>query len=129
MPFYEYKCGACGHDFEAMQKISDGALRKCPSCGKSRLKKLMSAPSFRLKGAGWYETDFKGDKDKQRNIAGETEKAADKDKPVEKPADTEAAKPAEKTTEKPAEKPADKSADKPSAAPDKKITKTAARKK
>jgi putative FmdB family regulatory protein len=69
MPFYEYECGACGKTHEAMQKVSDPPLRKCPACGKSRLRKLMSAPIFRLKGSGWYETDFKSDQDKKRNLA------------------------------------------------------------
>src|SRR5277367_290032 len=69
MPFYEYQCKSCGHDLEAMQKISEAPLKKCPHCGKSQLQRLMSAPVFRLKGAGWYETDFKGDKDNQRNLA------------------------------------------------------------
>jgi putative FmdB family regulatory protein len=70
MPFYEYECPHCGHREEVLQKITDKPLKKCPNCGKNGLKKLMSAPVFRLKGAGWYETDFKGDKDKQRNLAG-----------------------------------------------------------
>ena len=65
MPFYEYQCKSCGHDLEAMQKVSDPPLKKCPHCGKSQLQRLMSAPVFRLKGGGWYETDFKGDKDNQ----------------------------------------------------------------
>jgi putative FmdB family regulatory protein len=68
MPIYEYRCAACGHDVEALQKMSDSPLRKCPQCGKSQLKRLVSAPSFRLKGGGWYETDFKGDKEKKRNL-------------------------------------------------------------
>jgi putative FmdB family regulatory protein len=70
MPFYEYECPHCGHREEVLQQISDKPLKKCPNCGKSGLKKLMSAPVFRLKGSGWYETDFKSDKDKQRNLAG-----------------------------------------------------------
>ncbi|MGC1520237.1 MAG: FmdB family zinc ribbon protein [Steroidobacteraceae bacterium] len=69
MPFYEYQCKNCGHDLEAMQKITEAPLKKCPHCGKSQLQRLMSAPVFRLKGGGWYETDFKGDKDNQRNLA------------------------------------------------------------
>src|ERR1700730_8436758 len=69
MPFYEYQCKNCGHELEAMQKVSDAPLKKCPDCGKSQLQRLMSAPVFRLKGSGWYETDFKGDKDNQRNLA------------------------------------------------------------
>jgi predicted nucleic acid-binding Zn ribbon protein len=59
-----------------MQKITDAPLTKCPSCGKKSLKKLVSAPVFRLKGGGWYETDFKGDKENKRNLVG-----ADRDEP------------------------------------------------
>jgi putative FmdB family regulatory protein len=70
MPIYEYECSNCRYYLEVIQKISDAKLRKCPSCGKNALKKLISAPVFRLKGSGWYETDFKGDQDKKRNLAG-----------------------------------------------------------
>jgi len=70
MPFYEYECSNCKFYSEVMQKISDAPLTKCPSCGKSALVKLVSAPNFRLKGGGWYETDFKGDKENKRNLAG-----------------------------------------------------------
>ena len=73
MPFYEYECQACKFYTEVMQKISEAPLTKCPSCGKPKLKKLVSAPVFRLKGAGWYETDFKSDKENRRNLLG-TEK-------------------------------------------------------
>lgn len=59
MPFYEYRCSACGHEFEAMQKMSDAALRDCPGCGEPKLEKLISAGGFQLKGGGWYQTDFK----------------------------------------------------------------------
>ena len=79
MPFYEYQCKNCGHDLEAMQKVGDTPLKKCPHCGKSQLQRLISAPVFRLKGSGWYETDFKGDADKQRNLADRP----DKDTPKE----------------------------------------------
>ncbi len=65
MPIYEYECAKCGHEFEALQKISEGPLRKCPKCGALRLKRLVSAPQFRLKGTGWYETDFKKDNKKR----------------------------------------------------------------
>ena len=74
MPFYEYQCQACGAQVEVMQKISDAPLKKCPECGKSRLTKLISAPVFRLKGGGWYETDFKSDKENKRNLV-EAEKS------------------------------------------------------
>ena len=68
MPIYEYRCGACGHHLEALQKMTDGPLRKCPDCGKSQLKRLVSAPQFRLKGSGWYETDFKNKDETKRNL-------------------------------------------------------------
>ncbi|NNJ93678.1 MAG: zinc ribbon domain-containing protein [Halobacteria archaeon] len=59
MPIYEYECGECGHVFETLQRISDAPLSECPACHKPALKKLVSAAAFRLKGGGWYETDFK----------------------------------------------------------------------
>ena len=59
MPIYEYQCAACGHQFETLQKISDKPFSECPDCGKDALTKLISASAFRLKGSGWYETDFK----------------------------------------------------------------------
>ncbi len=59
MPIYEYQCGACGHEHEALQKMSDKPLQICPSCSEPELKKKISAAGFRLKGQGWYETDFK----------------------------------------------------------------------
>ncbi len=71
MPFYEYECQNCKFYSELLQKISDPPLEKCPSCGKKTMKKLISAPVFRLKGAGWYETDFKSDNENKRNLAGD----------------------------------------------------------
>ena len=59
MPIYEYGCGKCSHVFEKLQKVSDQPLRTCPQCGADALSKLVSKTSFRLKGTGWYETDFK----------------------------------------------------------------------
>ena len=59
MPIYEYQCEACGHQFEKLQKLSDPRLKDCPACGEPALKKLISRAGFRLKGSGWYETDFK----------------------------------------------------------------------
>lgn len=67
-PIYEYRCGACGHHLEALQKMTEAPLRKCPDCGKSQLRRLMSAPQFRLKGSGWYETDFKNKNETKRNL-------------------------------------------------------------
>jgi putative FmdB family regulatory protein len=78
MPFYEYECTSCKFYVEVMQKISDAPLRKCTSCGKNTLKKLISAPVFRLKGSGWYETDFKSDKENKRNLAGDREESESK---------------------------------------------------
>ncbi len=100
MPFYEYQCAACGHHHEELQKVSDRPLRKCPACGRLRLCRLVSAPVFRLKGGGWYETDFKNDKESQRNIAGEKEPAAGEAAPAGKAKDEKPdAKPAEKKAE------------------------------
>lgn len=76
MPFYEYECPHCRYHDEVLQKITDKPLTQCPNCGKKGLRKLMSAPVFRLKGSGWYETDFKSDKENKRNLAG-----ADKEEP------------------------------------------------
>jgi putative FmdB family regulatory protein len=70
MPIYEYRCGACGHHLEALQKMSEAPLRKCPDCGKAQLRRLVSAPQFRLKGEGWYETDFKNKNEVKRNLVG-----------------------------------------------------------
>jgi len=68
MPIYEYRCENCGHELEAVQKISDKPLVKCPSCDADALKKRISAAGFRLKGGGWYETDFKSGK--KKNVSG-----------------------------------------------------------
>jgi putative FmdB family regulatory protein len=90
MPFYEYECQACKFYTEVMQKITDAPLTKCPSCGKRALRKLVSAPAFRLKGSGWYETDFKSAQENKRNLVG-----ADKEEPKAEPkAEATDAKPA-----------------------------------
>jgi len=68
MPIYEYRCESCGHTLDALQKVNDPHLTDCPECDETALKRLMSAPSFRLKGSGWYETDFKSDKERKRNL-------------------------------------------------------------
>ena len=98
MPIYEYECRSCGQVLDALQKISDPPLTHCPSCGHDGLKKLISAPRFRLKGSGWYETDFK-DKGR-RNIA-----TRDFDKPAKEGGEskTSESKPAE--SKAPAPKP------------------------
>ncbi|WP_462330004.1 FmdB family zinc ribbon protein [Thiohalocapsa halophila] len=106
MPIYAYRCEACGHELDALQKISDAPLTDCPACGAAALKKQLTAAAFRLKGGGWYETDFKkdgkknlhdsGDKDKPKEGkdtatgdnkgAADTSKKKDADKPAAKPA-------------------------------------------
>ena len=67
MPIYEYACNNCDHRLDALQKVSDEPLKDCPECGEPALRKLLSAPRFRLKGKGWYETDFKNDN--RRNLS------------------------------------------------------------
>ena len=76
MPIYEYQCTACGHEMDALQKISDAPLTDCPECGASALKKKISAAAFRLKGSGWYETDFK--QDRRKNVHESGDKPSDK---------------------------------------------------
>tara|TARA_A100001037_G_scaffold287517_1_gene297076 strand:+ start:3681 stop:4004 length:324 start_codon:yes stop_codon:yes gene_type:complete len=74
MPIYEYRCDNCSHELETIQKVSEAPLRKCPECGGEHLVKKVSAAGFRLKGGGWYETDFKSGK--KRNVS---EKGSDSD--------------------------------------------------
>jgi putative FmdB family regulatory protein len=111
MPFYEYQCNNCGHALEAMQKVSDPPLKKCPHCGKPQLQKLMSAPVFRLKGGGWYETDFKSDQDNKRNLADRPEESPKEEKKEGAVAESKEAPAADaKKSEKAAEKPVEKAA-------------------
>ncbi len=76
MPIYEYACRSCEHQFETIQKASEPALTDCPECGASALRKLLSAPVFRLKGSGWYETDFKTGDRKNVSDNGEADKGS-----------------------------------------------------
>jgi putative FmdB family regulatory protein len=124
MPFYEYECTNCKFYVEALQKVSEPPLKQCPSCKKQTLKKLVSAPVFRLKGGGWYETDFKSDQEGKRNLAAGEEAA---EAPATDKAADDKAKPAEAAQN--ADKHADKHADKKPAAAASKQTKrkTAAR--
>jgi putative FmdB family regulatory protein len=82
MPIYEYRCNNCGHEMEAMQKLADDPLKDCPECAEPALKKLISPVGFRLKGSGWYETDFKTG-DKKKNLAEGGEKSSSENKPAE----------------------------------------------
>ena len=104
MPIYEYQCEKCHHHLEALQKISDKPLRECPECGRHTLKRLLSAPLFRLAGSGWYETDFKSDQETKRNLAGRDEAPAaegtNKDAAATESKPEKAEKPAEKAGEK-----------------------------
>jgi len=110
MPIYGYACQHCGHTLDALQKMADEALVDCPECEQPQLKRQLSAPRFRLKGQGWYETDFK--KDNQRNLAGEkgavkTDGKSDNkaDKIVDGKSDNKAGgKSAQKAEKKPATK-------------------------
>lgn len=109
MPIYEYRCQDCGHELEKLQRMSDAPLVDCPACEQPALKKLISAAGFRLKGSGWYETDFK--KDGKRNLAGDTDgdKSADKSAdaktgPDDKKAQSSETKSADKKTEKTTDK-------------------------
>lgn len=76
MPIYEYKCQACEHEMEALQKMSDDPLTECPACNKAELKKQVSAAAFRLKGGGWYETDYKTGKKKNLADGGKSDSAS-----------------------------------------------------
>ena len=80
MPIYEYECNACGHRLDALQKVDEEHLRQCPACGKAELRRLLSAAGFRLKGTGWYETDFKnaGKKPPAKTKSGSADKASSK---------------------------------------------------
>lgn len=96
MPIYAFACDACGHAFERLQKLSDADPTVCPDCSASAVRRQLTAPQFRLAGAGWYETDFKKDGDKKRNLAGDTGDSGKSES---------AAKPDSKLDSKPAAKP------------------------
>ena len=78
MPIYAFACTACGHHFDRLQKLSDPDPAACPACGADTVKRQLTAPSFRLSGSGWYETDFKKDGDKKRNLTEKAETTAAK---------------------------------------------------
>ena len=69
MPIYAFACSACGHAFDRLQKLSDPDPTACPACAEDAVKRQLTAPSFRLSGSGWYETDFKKDGARKRNLA------------------------------------------------------------
>ena len=83
MPIYEYQCKSCGHELEKLQRMSDPALTDCPACNESELQRLVSAAAFRLKGSGWYETDFKKGSKKNLHDSGESGDGTSKSDPSE----------------------------------------------
>lgn len=93
MPIYEFECGECGKRFDRLQKLSDPDPTDCPACALPAVRRRVTAPSFRLAGSGWYETDFKKDGDKKRNLV---ESSGAESKPAEaaQPAAPAAAAPA-----------------------------------
>ncbi len=107
MPIYEYQCRDCGHDFETIQKMSEPPLVDCPVCEKPKLKKLVSAVAFRLKGSGWYETDFKTDR--KRNVADGVESDAQASKESEKGDKAESSDGSSKSADSSVSKDSDKS--------------------
>jgi putative FmdB family regulatory protein len=78
MPIYEYQCEKCGHQLEKLQKMSDDPLKDCPECEEPALRKLVSAAAFKLKGTGWYETDFKDNSNKKPDTQTTDKKESDK---------------------------------------------------
>jgi putative FmdB family regulatory protein len=99
MPIYAFECGACGHQFDRLQRLSDADPTECPACAQAQIRRQLTAPQFRLAGGGWYETDFKKDGDKKRNLADSGDAPKSEAKPAE-------AKPESKPESKPAPKPA-----------------------
>jgi putative FmdB family regulatory protein len=92
MPIYEYQCQSCGHELEKLQKLSDAPLILCPQCGKEELRRKISAAGFRLKGAGWYETDFK--KGGKKNLAGDAGGSSDSSSSASSPSSSASSTPA-----------------------------------
>lgn len=91
MPIYAFECTACGHAFDRLQKLSDADPTDCPACGQPQVRRQVTAPSFRLAGGGWYETDFKKDGDKKKNLADGGDKPKSEPAPAAKPAESKAA--------------------------------------
>ena len=109
MPIYAFECTGCGHHFERLQRLSDADPSQCPECESTKVRRQLTAPSFRLAGGGWYETDFKKDGDKKRNLSEKGGEAKADAKPESSPAQTKAeAKPDPKPAkvDTPAAKPA-----------------------
>lgn len=92
MPIYAFACSACGHDFDRLQKLSDADPTTCPACGaEGTIARQLTAPQFRLAGGGWYETDFKKDGDKKRNLVDKGDSGSSGGAPAATPAAAPAA--------------------------------------
>ena len=98
MPIYEYQCDDCNHVLDALQKVNDKPLVDCPECGKNSLRRLISAPNFRLKGEGWYETDFK--KENRKNVADKKDEKPEKKESSKSDNDSEKTKKKDKIKDK-----------------------------
>ncbi len=111
MPIYAFECDSCGHQFDRLQRLSDADPTVCPECGAGQVRRQLTAPSFRLAGAGWYETDFKKDGDKKRNLVDKAESPSGS-APAKTETKVEAkSEPKASTPVKPESKPAAKSSD------------------
>ncbi|MBD9469932.1 zinc ribbon domain-containing protein [Pseudoxanthomonas sp. PXM01] len=108
MPIYAFECTQCGHSFDRLQKLSDPDPDTCPACSAQAVKRQLTAPSFRLAGSGWYETDFKKDGDKKRNLAdgGEGAKPSGDSKPSTESAPAAKSEPSKTDVKPSAAKPA-----------------------
>jgi putative FmdB family regulatory protein len=100
MPIYEYRCADCGHELEVMQRIADPSLTDCPACSRPSLKRLISAVGFRLKGGGWYETDFKSKNKRNLHETGAESKSGEK--PAAEPSKAKSEAPAKNSAKPPA---------------------------
>lgn len=103
MPIYAFACEHCGHHFDRLQKLSDPDPEICPACGQSGVRRQLTAPQFRLAGGGWYETDFKKDGDKKRNLVDKSDAAKPEAKPESKSDTVAPAAPVPAAAAKPAE--------------------------
>ena len=114
MPIYGFECESCGHQFDRLQKLSDTDPTHCPVCEKETLRRQLTAPQFRLAGSGWYETDFKKDGDKKRNLADSGDSKSES-KSEAKPESKSEVKAETKTVSNPESKPVAKAETKPAA--------------
>lgn len=106
MPIYAFECAACGHSFDRLQKLSDADPTDCPQCGQAQVRRQLTAPQFRLAGGGWYETDFKKDGDKKRNLADSGSSGGEAKPSESKPAESKPAEAKPAAAAKPDPKPA-----------------------